>query len=210
MNGNQTFVRILKLEYLYGGKFKPKPSIIHHSYAGRIRALSSSTNTHSLLLMNITDTDLMLYCCMDFTLEQSHCSKLDYQGICFRQFLCTLKYINLKWMIMWAINAFNSASISISVSLETYQENKEFCHILSILLGDRELSTEDVDQDTDTISHDPVISDIVLWLPVICVLLLLLLVSSVYVCWRGTGLWKGGFFLRMIFSRIPKFYLFIF
>ncbi len=118
-NGNQTFVRILKLEYLYGGKFKTEPSIIHPSYAGRIRALSSSTNTHSLLLMNITDTDLMLFCCMDFTLEQSHCTKLDYQGICFRLFLCTLKYINLKWMIMWAINAFNSVSISISISLET-------------------------------------------------------------------------------------------
>ncbi|XP_016390758.1 uncharacterized protein LOC107725867 [Sinocyclocheilus rhinocerous] len=129
-NGNQTFVRILKLEYLYGGKFKPEPSIIHPSYAGRITALISPINTHSLLLMNITDTDLILYCCMDFTLEQSHCTKLDYQ----------------------------------------------------------DFSIEDVDQDTDTISHE---SEIVLWLPVVCVLLLLLLVSCVYVCWRGTGLWKG-------------------
>ncbi len=90
------------------------------------------------------------------------------------------------------------------------QKNKECCHILSILLGDVDVSTEDVDQDTDTISHDPVISDIVLWLPVICVLLLLLLVSSVYVCWRGTGLWKGGFYLSMIFffmnTKVPKFF----
>ncbi|XP_058621633.1 uncharacterized protein LOC131533349 isoform X4 [Onychostoma macrolepis] len=78
-NGNQTFVRILKLEYGYGPESKPEPSNIHPSYAGRIRALSSSTNTHSLLLMNITDTDLMLYCCMDYKNEQTHCTKLDYE-----------------------------------------------------------------------------------------------------------------------------------
>lgn len=118
-NGNQTFVKILKIDYVDGNQSKPKPMYIHPSYAGRIRALSSSINTHSLLLMNITDTDLMVYCCTDFTLEQSHCTKLDYQGICFIQFLYILKYINLKWMIMWAINAFNSVSISISISLET-------------------------------------------------------------------------------------------
>lgn len=61
------------------------------------------------------------------------------------------------------------------------------------------MSTEDVDQDTDTISHESAIIDIIPWLPVVSVLLLLLLVSSVYVCWRGTGLWKGGFYLSMIF-----------
>ncbi len=79
-NGNQTFVRILKLEYGYGPESKPEPSNIHPSYAGRIRALNSSTNTHSLLLMNITDTDLMLYCCTDYKNEQTHCTKLDYEG----------------------------------------------------------------------------------------------------------------------------------
>ncbi|XP_026116490.1 uncharacterized protein LOC113095095 isoform X2 [Carassius auratus] len=78
-NGNQTFVRILRLEYVYGSEPKPEPSNIHPSYAGRIRALSSSTNTHSLLLMNITDTDLMLYCCTDYKIEQTHCTKLDYE-----------------------------------------------------------------------------------------------------------------------------------
>ncbi|XP_050953924.1 uncharacterized protein LOC127155622 isoform X1 [Labeo rohita] len=132
-NGNQTFVRILKLEYGYGPESKPEPFNIHPSYAGRIKAVSSSTNTHSLLLMNITDTDLMLYCCTDYKNEQTHCTKLDY-----------------------------------------------------------EVSIEDVDQEvTDTINHDPVIICIIPWLPVVCVLLLLLLVSSVYVCCRGTGLWKG-------------------
>ncbi|XP_048031237.1 uncharacterized protein LOC125258370 isoform X2 [Megalobrama amblycephala] len=79
INGNQTFVRILRLEYLYGGKSKTEPSYIHPSYAGRIKALSSSTNTHSLLLMNITDTDLMLYCCTECRLEQTHCTKLDFE-----------------------------------------------------------------------------------------------------------------------------------
>ncbi|XP_052452539.1 uncharacterized protein LOC128013514 isoform X2 [Carassius gibelio] len=78
-NGNQTFARILRLEYGYGPEPKPEPSYIHPSYAGRIRALSSSTNTHSLLLMNITDTDLMLYCCTDYKIEQTHCTKLDYE-----------------------------------------------------------------------------------------------------------------------------------
>ncbi|XP_048036110.1 uncharacterized protein LOC125261597 isoform X3 [Megalobrama amblycephala] len=78
INGNQTFVRILKLEYLKGTESKPESSYIHPSYAGRIKALSSPTNTHSLLLMNITDTDLMLYCCTERKLEQTHCSKLDY------------------------------------------------------------------------------------------------------------------------------------
>ncbi|KAK2870214.1 hypothetical protein Q8A67_024606 [Cirrhinus molitorella] len=125
-NGNQTFVRILKLEYGYGPESKPEPSNIHPSYAGRIRAHSSSTNTHSLLLMNITDTDLMLYCCTDYKNEQTNCTKLDY-----------------------------------------------------------EVSTEDVDQqETDTISGDPVISP---WLTVVCVFLLLLLVLNVCVCWRRTG-----------------------
>ncbi|XP_067291512.1 uncharacterized protein [Pseudorasbora parva] len=131
-NGNQTFVRILKLEFLYGGKSKPEPSNIHPSYAGRIKALSSSSNTHSLLLMNITDTDLMLYCCTDYTIEQSHCNKLDYEEI------------------------YN-----------------------------------DVDQQDADISHDPVIISISPWLPVVSVLLLLLLVSSVCVCWRATRLQKG-------------------
>ncbi|XP_048029980.1 uncharacterized protein LOC125257574 isoform X2 [Megalobrama amblycephala] len=78
-NGNQTFVRILKMEHLYGGKPKPEPTNIHPSYAGRIKALSSSTNTHSLLLMNISDTDLMLYCCTECRLEQTHCTKLDFE-----------------------------------------------------------------------------------------------------------------------------------
>ncbi|XP_050954831.1 uncharacterized protein LOC127156140 [Labeo rohita] len=78
-NGNQTFVRILKLEYVEGNQSKPEPIHIHPSYAGRIKALSSSTNTHSLLLMNITDTDLMLYCCTECMLEQTHCTKLDYE-----------------------------------------------------------------------------------------------------------------------------------
>ncbi|KAK2870212.1 hypothetical protein Q8A67_024604 [Cirrhinus molitorella] len=133
INGNQTFVRILRLEYGYGPESKPEPSNIHPSYAGRIRALSSSTNTHSLLLMNITETDLMLYCCTECMLEQTHCTKLDW----------TMDY-------------------------------------------------EDVDQqDIDTKSLESVLIDIILWLPVISVLLLLLLLSSVYVCWRATGLWKG-------------------
>ncbi len=79
-DGNQTFVRIMRLEYGYGTESKPEPSNIHLSYAGRIRTLSSSTNTHSLLLMNITDTDLMLYCCTECMLEQTHCTKLDYEG----------------------------------------------------------------------------------------------------------------------------------
>ncbi|KAK9953179.1 hypothetical protein ABG768_017197 [Culter alburnus] len=131
-NGNQTFVRILKLEYVYGPESKPEPSYIHPSYAGRIKALSSSTNTHSLLLMNISDTDLMLYCCMDYKIEQSHCTKLDFEDVI----------------------------------------------------------TED-QQDTEDISHDPVIISISLFLPVICVLLLLLLGSSVCVCQRATGLQKG-------------------
>ncbi|KAL1248513.1 hypothetical protein QQF64_021831 [Cirrhinus molitorella] len=78
-NGKQTFVRILKLEYFEGYQSKPEPIHIHPSYAGRIRAFSSSTSTHSLLLMNITDTDLMLYCCTECTLEQTHCTKLDYE-----------------------------------------------------------------------------------------------------------------------------------
>ncbi|KAK2870211.1 hypothetical protein Q8A67_024603 [Cirrhinus molitorella] len=78
-NGNQTFVRILRLEHLSADKSKPEPSNIHPSYTGRIRALSSSTNTHSLLLMNITDTDLMLYCCTDNKNVQTHCTKLDYE-----------------------------------------------------------------------------------------------------------------------------------
>ncbi|XP_016395760.1 uncharacterized protein LOC107729640 [Sinocyclocheilus rhinocerous] len=131
-NGNQIFVRILRLEYIYGTESKPEPSNIHPSYAGRIRAFSSSTNTHSLLLMNITDTDLMLYCCTEYMIEQTHCTKLEFE----------------------------------------------------------EVSTEDVDQDTDTSSNDPVIISVIPWLPVVCLLLLLLLLSSVYVCWRGTGLWK--------------------
>ncbi|XDV47666.1 hypothetical protein PO909_017240 [Leuciscus waleckii] len=84
-NGNQTFVRILKLEYQYGDNSKPEPSNIHPSYTGRIKALSSPTNTHSLLLMNITDTDLMLYCCMDYKTERSHCTTLDYEGKIFRR-----------------------------------------------------------------------------------------------------------------------------
>ncbi|RXN33353.1 hypothetical protein ROHU_004307 [Labeo rohita] len=130
-NGNQTFVRILKLEYGYGPESKPEPSNIHPSYTGRIKTLSSSMNTHSLLLMNITDTDLMLYCCTDYKNEQTHCTKLDY-GV----------------------------------------------------------NIEDVDQH-DTVSHESAIISIILWLPVVCVLLLLLLVSSVYVYWRRTGLWKG-------------------
>ncbi|KAL1248510.1 hypothetical protein QQF64_021828 [Cirrhinus molitorella] len=133
-NGNQTFVRILRLEHLSADKSKPEPSNIHPSYTGRIRALSSSTNTHSLLLMNITDTDLMLYCCTDNKNVQTHCTKLDHE----------------------------------------------------------EVSIEDVDQqDTNNISHKTVIISIILWLPVVCVFLLLLLGLSVYVCWRGTGLWKG-------------------
>ncbi|KAK7123578.1 hypothetical protein R3I93_021874 [Phoxinus phoxinus] len=133
-NGNQTFVGILKLEYLYASNSKPEPSNIHPSYTGRIKALSSSTNTHSLLLMNITDTDLMLYCCMDYKTEQSHCTKLDYEDV----------------------------------------------------------STGDVDQqDTDILSHDSVILSIGPWLPVVCVLLLLILVSSVCVCWRATRPQKG-------------------
>ncbi|KAK9953178.1 hypothetical protein ABG768_017196 [Culter alburnus] len=131
-NGNQTFVRILKMEHLYGGKPKPEPSYIHPSYTGRIKALSSSTNTHSLLLMNISDTDLMLYCCTECRLEQTHCTKLDFEG--------------------------------------------KICN--------------DVDQQDPDISHDAVIISISLFLPVICVLLLLLLVSSVCVCWRATGLQK--------------------
>ncbi|XP_051738890.1 uncharacterized protein LOC127506442 [Ctenopharyngodon idella] len=135
INGNQTFVRILKLEYGFGPESKPVPSIIHPSYTGRIKALSSSTNTHSLLLMNITDTDLMLYCCTECRLEQTHCTKLDFEDVI----------------------------------------------------------TEDVDQqDTDDISHDPVIISISLCLPVVCVLLLLLLLSSVCVCWRATRLQKGS------------------
>ncbi|XP_048031302.1 uncharacterized protein LOC125258408 [Megalobrama amblycephala] len=138
INRNQTFVRILKLEYVYGTESKPESSYIHPSYAGRIKALSSSTNTHSLLLMNITDTDLMLYCCTQCKLEQTHCTKLDYEG-------------------------------------------------------DVEASIEDVEQqDTKTIIHESVIMNIFPWLPVVCVLLLLLLMSNVCVCWRATGLQKGG------------------
>ncbi|XP_016337488.1 uncharacterized protein LOC107685430 [Sinocyclocheilus anshuiensis] len=124
-NGNQTFIRILRLEYLYGGKSKPEPSNIHPSYAGRIRALSSSTNTHSLLLMNITDTDLMLYCCTDYKIEQTHCTKLDYEE----------------------------------------QQN-----------------TEEI-EDKKTIGLGNYISTTI-WLPVICVLLLLSLMSNVCMCWR--------------------------
>ncbi|KAL1248511.1 hypothetical protein QQF64_021829 [Cirrhinus molitorella] len=78
-NGNQTFVRIMRLEYGYGPEPKLEPSNIHPSYTDRIRALSSSTNTHSLLLMNITDTDLMLYCCTDYSIGQTECTKLDYE-----------------------------------------------------------------------------------------------------------------------------------
>ncbi|RXN08824.1 hypothetical protein ROHU_011363 [Labeo rohita] len=133
-NGNQTFVRILKLEYVEGNQSKPEPIHIHPSYAGRIKALSSSTNTHSLLLMNITDTDLMLYCCTECMLEQTHCTKLDY---------------------------------------------------------------EDVDQqETDTISRDPVISP---WLPVVCVFLLLLLVLNVCVVQELMTCTRTGF---TIVSRV--------
>ncbi|XP_016117789.1 uncharacterized protein [Sinocyclocheilus grahami] len=124
-NGNQTFIRILRLEYLYGGQSKPEPSNIHPSYTGRIRALSSSTNTHSLLLMNITDTDLMLYCCTDYKIEQTHCTKLDYEE----------------------------------------QQN-----------------TEEI-EDKKTIGIGNYISTTI-WLPVICVLLLLSLMSNVCMCWR--------------------------
>ncbi|XP_058621631.1 uncharacterized protein LOC131533349 isoform X2 [Onychostoma macrolepis] len=124
-NGNQTFVRILKLEYGYGPESKPEPSNIHPSYAGRIRALSSSTNTHSLLLMNITDTDLMLYCCMDYKNEQTHCTKLDY---------------------------------------EEQQNTEEIEDKKAIGIGNY-ISTR-------------------IWLPGICVLLLLSLLSNVCMCWR--------------------------
>ncbi|XP_016129795.1 uncharacterized protein [Sinocyclocheilus grahami] len=124
-NGNQTFVRILKLEYVYGPESKPEPSYIHPSYTGRIRALSSSINTHSLLLMNITDTDLMLYCCTDYKIEQTHCTKLDYEE----------------------------------------QQN-----------------TEEI-EDKKTIGIGNYISTTI-WLPVICVLLLLSLMSNVCMCWR--------------------------
>ncbi|XP_065115171.1 uncharacterized protein [Paramisgurnus dabryanus] len=79
-NGNQTFVRILRIEHLYGDKHKPDPSFTHPDYEGRIIAVSSLTHTHSLILMNITSNDLMLYCCTDCKHEQTYCTKLDFEG----------------------------------------------------------------------------------------------------------------------------------
>ncbi|TRY91174.1 hypothetical protein DNTS_006103 [Danionella cerebrum] len=60
---------------------KPEPSEIHPQYKGRTKAFSSSTNTHSLLLMDITEADLMLYCCVDFQLKQHNCTKLDLEDV---------------------------------------------------------------------------------------------------------------------------------
>nr|XP_055037330.1 uncharacterized protein LOC129425417 [Misgurnus anguillicaudatus] len=120
INDNQTFVTILRLEHLYSGKRKPDPSFTHPDYEGRIIAVSSLTHTHSLILMNITSTDLMLFCCTDFNINQSYCTKLNFEK-----------------------------------------------------------------QQVTAVSHDP----ISIWLPVLCVLLLLVL--SVCVCWRGTGLQRG-------------------
>ncbi|XP_073796976.1 uncharacterized protein isoform X2 [Danio rerio] len=76
-DGNQTFIRIMKLEYTDGEQSRPEPTNIHPSYFGRIRSVSSSTNTHSLLLLNITEDDLLLFCCTECRLEQTHCTKLD-------------------------------------------------------------------------------------------------------------------------------------
>ncbi|TRY91168.1 hypothetical protein DNTS_006099 [Danionella cerebrum] len=75
-NGNQAFVTVMSLLFILDGPI-PEPSEIHPQYKGRTKAFSSSTNTHSLLLMNITEADLMLYCCMDFQLKQHNCTKLD-------------------------------------------------------------------------------------------------------------------------------------
>lgn len=80
INGNQTFVTILKLQFLNEGTVKLDQSFIHPDYEGRIRAVSSLTNTHSLHLMNITSTDVILYCCMSCHLEQTYCTKLDFKG----------------------------------------------------------------------------------------------------------------------------------
>ncbi|XP_073796969.1 uncharacterized protein [Danio rerio] len=75
-DGNQTFVRIMRVDNNYGPEFKLGPSNIHPNYSGRIRSVSSSTNTHSLLLLNITEDDLLLFCCLDYKIECT-CTKLD-------------------------------------------------------------------------------------------------------------------------------------
>ncbi len=71
------------------------------------------------------------------------------------------------------------------------------------LIGDIDVSTEDIDQDTETISHDSVISDIKVYTDLLaaCRLCASASVSGVKCLFvlRGTGLWKGGFDLSMIF-----------
>ncbi|XP_073796973.1 uncharacterized protein [Danio rerio] len=126
-DGNQTFIRIMSVENNYGPEFELEPTNIHPHYFGRIRSVSSSTNTHSLLLLNITEDDLLLFCCTEYTLQQTHCTKLDY----------------------------------------------------------KQVSTEDA----DFFSPDAVL--ICPWLPAMCVLLLLLLLSTVCVCWRAAEMQKG-------------------
>nr|XP_055039000.1 uncharacterized protein LOC129426613 [Misgurnus anguillicaudatus] len=120
INDNQTFITILRLQFFIKAKVKLSPSFTHTDYEGRIIAVSSLTHTHSLILMNITSTDLMIYCCMKCHLEQTYCTKLDFK--------------------------------------------------------------------VTAVSHD-LISSTSIWLPVLCVLLLLILI--VCVCWRGTGLQRG-------------------
>ncbi|XP_065115099.1 uncharacterized protein [Paramisgurnus dabryanus] len=121
INDNQTFVTILRLQFFNEAKVKLSPSFTHPDYEGRIIAVSSLTHTHSLILMNITSTDLIIYCCMKCHLEQTYCTKLDFK-----------------------------------------------------------------EQQVTALSHDLISS---IWLPVLCVLVLLIL--SVCVCWRGTGLQRG-------------------
>ncbi|XP_073796978.1 uncharacterized protein [Danio rerio] len=125
-DGNQTFVRIMRVDNNYGPEFKLRLSYIHPNYSGRIRSVISSTNTHSLLLLNITEDDLLLFCCLDYKIECT-CTKLDY----------------------------------------------------------KEIST----RNADSVSPDAVL--ISGWLPVFFVLLLLLLLSTVCVCWRAKEKQKG-------------------
>ncbi|XP_073796975.1 uncharacterized protein isoform X1 [Danio rerio] len=132
-DGNQTFIRIMKLEYTDGEQSRPEPTNIHPSYFGRIRSVSSSTNTHSLLLLNITEDDLLLFCCTECRLEQTHCTKLD----------------SAEW-----INEVDESA------------NRADC-----------------------VTPDAVLISV--YLPVVGVLLLLLLLSSVCVCWRAAEMQKG-------------------
>ncbi len=127
------------------------------SYAGRIAGLISPINPHSLLLMNITD--LLLHGLHTWTISVTA------QSWTIKVYVSDNFYVHSNIFIL---NEWSCEKSMLSVRHQfqyqfPWKHNTGEQRMLSYiqhLIGDVDVSTEDIDQDTETISHDPVISDI--------------------------------------------------